>query len=293
MPLAVCLIADPTGTPLDPALAAEAGRVLGATPRWLAESEACELMLEGGDPGALARRVRRALGDSPLDVAVVDRAEPVKRLLISDMDSTIITVECIDELADVLGLKAEVAAITRRAMNGELDFKAALRHRVALLKGLPVAIIDEVYRERVRLMPGARTLIRTMRARGAITVLVSGGFEPFVERVTDEVGFDLGEANRLEIENGRLTGRVIEPIRDAGSKLATLRQLSARHGLQPAQTLAVGDGANDLPMLAAAGLGVAFRAHPRVIAASRVAITFGDLTALLYLQGIPKSAFAS
>jgi phosphoserine phosphatase len=291
MSLAVCLIADPHQAPLETGLAVRVGRVLKAAPRWLAEAEACDFEVAGGEPAELVARVRAELGPAPLDVAVVDARERVKRLLVSDMDSTIITVECIDELADRLGIKAEVAAITRRAMNGELDFRAALKHRVALLQGLPVEVLEEVYRDRVRLMPGARTLVQTMRAWGAVTALVSGGFTEFVERVREATGFDLAEANRLEVERGRLTGRVLEPIRDASSKLAMLRELTQAHGLRAEQTLAVGDGANDLAMIAAAGLGVAFRAHRRVARATRVAINAGDLTALLYLQGIPKDAF--
>jgi phosphoserine phosphatase len=291
MSIAVCLIADPHRMPLETSLADRAGRALKAAPRWLAEAEACDFEVAGGEPPELVARVRAELGPAPLDVAVVETRERAKRLLVSDMDSTIITVECIDELADRIGIKAEVAAITRRAMNGELDFHAALEHRVALLQGLPVEVLEEVYRERVRLMPGARTLVRTMRARGAVTALVSGGFTEIVERVREEVGFDVAEANRLEVEGGRLTGRVLEPIRDAGSKLAMLQGLTRAHGLRAEQTLAVGDGANDLAMLAAAGLGVAFRAHPRVARTARIVINVGDLTALLYLQGIPKDAF--
>ena len=207
------------------------------------------------------------------------------------MDSTAITVECIDEVAGALGIQAEVAAITRRAMNGELDFRTALGARVALLAGLPVAVLGEIYRERVRLMPGAATLVRTMRARGATTALVSGGFAPFTERVRAALGFDLVQGNRLETRAGHLTGRVLEPVRGPASKLALLERLARARGLAPAETLAVGDGANDLPMLKAAGLGVAYRAHPVVRAAVTVVISHGDLTALLYLQGIARRDF--
>jgi phosphoserine phosphatase len=289
----VCLIADPEGAAIDRALMAEVERLFCARPRWLAEDEACEFPVAGAEVAALAERARTAVDGRAVDVCTVPAADRVKRLLVSDMDSTMITVECIDELADMLRIKAEVAAITRRAMNGELDFRAALESRVALLAGLPVAVFDEVYRERIRLMPGARTLAQTMRARGALTALVSGGFFPFVDRVRDAIGFDLAEANRLEARHGHLTGRVLEPIRSPASKRALLEQLARTHALAPTQTLAVGDGANDLPMLAAAGLAVAYRAHPRVKAAVSVAIDFGDLTALLHLQGIARREFVT
>jgi phosphoserine phosphatase len=287
----LCLIADPARAPLQPELVAEVGRAVGARPDWLAEAEACEFALEAAAGGALAGPLRQTLEDAGIDVALVPAAARVKRLLVSDMDSTVISVECIDELAGALGIQAEVAAITRRAMNGELDFRTALAARVALLAGLPVTVLDEVYRERVRLMPGATTLVRTMRARGATTALVSGGFAPFTERVRRVVGFDLVQANRLEASAGHLTGRVLEPVRGPDSKLALLRRLARARKLAPADTLAVGDGANDLPMLKAAGLGVAYRAHPVVRAAIPVAINHGNLTALLYLQGIARRDF--
>ncbi len=287
----LCLIADPARAPLEPGLVAEVGRAVGARPCWLAEAEACEFALEDAARGALAGPLRQALEGAGVDVAVVPAAARVKRLLVSDMDSTVITVECIDELAGALGIQAEVAAITRRAMNGELDFRTALAARVALLAGLPVTVLDEVYRERVRLMPGAATLVRTMRARGATTALVSGGFAPFTLRVRAALGFDLVQANRLETSAGRLTGRVLEPVRGPESKLALLKRLARAKKLAPAATLAVGDGANDLPMLEAAGLGVAYRAHPVVRAVVPIAINHGDLTALLYLQGIARRDF--
>ncbi len=285
----VCVI----GEGLGPGVAREAAAAVGGDARWLGAGRAFEVEADGIAPGPAAARVRTAVGDG-VDVAGLPASgNRLKRLLVADMDSTIITVECIDELADHVGLKAEVAAITRRAMNGEVDFVAALRERVALLAGLPAAALEEVYRERVRLMPGALACVRTMRALGARTALVSGGFGYFTRRVAEAVGFEVEEANELEVAGGRLTGRVVEPVRGREAKLEALRRLAAESGLTPADALAVGDGANDLPMLHAAGLGVAFRAHPRVRAQAAVGIAHGDLTALLYLQGIPEAAFAT
>jgi phosphoserine phosphatase len=290
----VCLIADPERMPLDRATVASVERALGATARWLAPDEACELPVEDRHAAEIRARIEATLSpELPYDLVVLPAEGRRKRLLVSDMDSTMITVECIDELADYLGVKLEVSAITRRAMDGEIDFVAALRARVALLEGLSVHVFDEVFRERVRLMPGARALVRTMRSWGACTALVSGGFVPFVERVRAAIGFDLAQANRLESLNGRLTGHLLGPIRGPQTKLARLRQLARVLRLPPAATLAVGDGANDLPMLRAAGLGVAFRPTPTVAQLAPVIIRSGDLTALLYLQGVPKSDFVA
>ena len=289
----VCLIADPERAPLERSTVLAVQRAIGGTARWLGEDEACEVLVDGAEADVIRARAAAALGDQPCDLGVTPTEGRRKRLLVSDMDSTMITVECIDELADYLGVKAEVSAITRRAMNGEIDFVAALQARVALLQGLPVEIFDQVFRERVRLMPGARTLVRTMRSWGARAALVSGGFAPFVERVRDAIGFDVAQANRLETLHGRLTGRLLGPIRSPRSKLALLRQLTRVCRLQPHQTLAVGDGANDVPMLRAAGLGVAFRPTPVVAELAPIAIRWGDLTALLYLQGVAKSSFVA
>jgi len=223
-----------------------------------------------------------------LDVVVQPAGHRRKRLLVSDMDSTMITVECVDELADYARLKAEVAEITERAMRGELDFEAALDARVALLKGVDATMIDRCRAERVRLMPGAMTLVRTMKARGATCILVSGGFTRFAEPVAEEIGFDRVVANVLEIAGGELTGRVRRPIVGAAAKRQVLLDSAAELGVAAGETLAIGDGANDIPMIEAAGLGVAFRAKPAAVAAAGAAIRHGDLTALLYAQGIPR-----
>ncbi len=250
---------------------------------WLEPGRACDLFFAG--PIAAARAALARL-EAESDIVVQDEANRAKRLLVADMDSTIITVECIDELADYAGLKLEVAAITERAMAGDLDFAAALDARVALLGGMPVATIDACRAERVRPMPGGRTLIATMRARGVRSLLVSGGFTAFADPVAAELGFDRAIANRLEVRDGVLTGRVERPIVDGARKASALREAAA--GLHPAETLAVGDGANDLAMIQAAGLGVAYRAKPILAKAADARIVHGDLTALLWAQGIPR-----
>ncbi|MEK6541152.1 MAG: phosphoserine phosphatase SerB [Pseudomonadota bacterium] len=221
-----------------------------------------------------------------VDVIVQSAAHRNKRLLVADMDSTMITVECIDELADYAGIKPQIAAITQRAMRGELDFRAALAERVALLGGLRESVIEQCLNERVRPMAGARTLIQTMRARGCRTVLVSGGFTRFAGPVAGQIGFDIAIANVLEVAGGVLTGRVLDPIVDSDTKLATLRAECAALGIEASQALAIGDGANDIPMLQAAGLGVAYHGHPKAVAAADASIRVGDLTAVLYAQGI-------
>src|SRR4051812_31794689 len=209
------------------------------------------------------------------------------------MDSTMIAQECIDELADYVGLRSEVAAITERAMRGEIAFEPALRERVALLRDLPVRAVDEILAERITLMPGGRTLVATMRANGAYTCLVSGGFTLFTGPVSARIGFDEHRANRLSVEKDRLAGRVEEPILGREAKLATLVELRERLGLAREDTLAVGDGANDLAMLGEAGLGVADHAKPAVAATAHARIDHGDLTALLYIQGYAASEFAA
>lgn len=224
---------------------------------------------------------------------LVQRAEGrKKRLLIADMDSTMIRQECIDELADEAGVGARVADITARAMNGELDFEGALRERVGLLKGLPEAVIGQVLRDRITLMPGGPVLLATMKAHGAYAALVSGGFTAFTAAVAGKLGFDENRANTLHVTDGKLAGTVAEPILGKEAKLAALTEITARQGITPAEALAVGDGANDLPMLKAAGTGVALHAKPTVQAQCEVRVNHGDLTALLYLQGYSRDAFA-
>jgi phosphoserine phosphatase len=292
------LIADPAGVALD-AAAVEAARAAivaagarAGKPDWLAPGIACDVAVDVNQPDAVEAAARRALASAPYDIALQPAAGRRKRLLVADMESTIIRNEMLDELAEFAGIRDRIADITRRAMNGELDFVAALRERVGLLKGLDAAVLEQAA-ARIAIMPGAATLVRTMRAHGAYTALVSGGFRIFTGRVAKALGFDEDNANVLEIAQGRLTGTVAEPILGRDAKLATLRRLAAAHGLGPTDTLAVGDGANDLDMLKAAGLGVAFRAKPIVAQAARVRVDRGDLTALLYLQGYRASDFAA
>jgi phosphoserine phosphatase len=294
------LICDPAAPILSPDHVSEvrtavagAGAEVGTIDDWLRRGVACDLAFAGADLRRVTEAAHRALTDAPIDVAVQPRRGRRKRLLVCDMDSTIITTECIDELADFAGVREQVAEITRRAMAGELEFAGALRERVALLEGLPETVLERTYAERVRLTPGAHTLVQTMRAHGAFTVLVSGGFRFFTARVAADAGFDLEVANDLELREGRLSGRVREPILDRDTKLATLLRVARERGLDPADALAAGDGANDLPMLLAAGLGVAFHAKPAVAAAAAVRVDHGDLTALLHLQGYRSEEFVT
>ena len=227
--------------------------------------------------------------DAPVDFAVQPEEGRKKKLLISDMDSTLIAQECIDELADFVGKKKEVSEITEKAMRGELEFKEALQHRVSLLKGLQEDILERAYKERITLTPGAAELAKTMRANGAYTLLVSGGFTFFTSRVRDALGFEEDQSNLLEIKNGMLTGNVVPPILDKESKRNALLSACRRLGITTGQAMAVGDGANDLPMIKEAGMGVAFRAKPIVRAEADMALNHCDLSALLYVQGYKKA----
>jgi phosphoserine phosphatase len=225
------------------------------------------------------------LGGAPIDIVIQPVANRRKKLFLADMDSTMIQQECIDELADYVGLKKEVSAITERAMRGELPFEPALRERVALLKGLPLSVIDEIIESRITLMPGGRELVATMRANGTYCALVSGGFTLFTGPIAGMFGFQEHRSNRLIIEDEKLAGRVEEPIVGREAKYEALVELREKLGLAEEETLAVGDGANDLAMLGEAGLGVAYHAKPAVAEAAAARVDHGDLSALLYMQG--------
>jgi phosphoserine phosphatase len=265
-------------------------------PNWLAPGVAADVPFtaQDSDLRALADRVCAALAGAPIDVVVQRAIGRRKKLLLADMDSTMIGQECIDELAEHVGKKRQVAAITERAMRGEIEFESALRERVALLKGLPAASIDAVIDNRIRLTPGARMLVATMRRDGGYTCLVSGGFTLFTNRIAGMIGFDENRANRLLVDaNGRLTGEVAEPIFGRAAKLATLIELTQRRNLSRDETLVAGDGANDIPMIEAAGLGVAYHAKPKVVASAAARIDHADLSALLYAQGYRRDEFVS
>jgi phosphoserine phosphatase len=291
------LICNPAAPALDePALArAVAVCPAASAPRWLDPSIAADIPFTAGDDvdkRHVADALRAALGDRPVDIVVQPVAHRRKRLFLADMDSTMIGQECVDELAAMLGIKAQVAAITERAMRGDIAFAPALRERVALLRKLPISVINQVMVGHITLTPGGPVLVRTMRAHGAYACLVSGGFTLFAERIAGIIGFDESRANHLLVEDGLLTGEVKEPVLGADAKLATLRELSDQRGVPMIETLAVGDGANDLAMIEAAGLGVAYRAKPLVAARAHARIEHGDLTALLYLQGYRRDEFA-
>jgi len=257
------------------------------------EAAATDVILEGPDVESVRAALLIPMADQPLDWCLQPLEGRRKRLLVADMDSTIIGVECLDEIADFAGLKPQISAITERAMRGELVFEDALRERVAMLKGLPVADLQKAYDERVRLNPGARTLVRTMAANGARCVLVSGGFTFFTGRVAQAAGFHAYHANVLLEADGALTGEVREPILGREAKLAALKEEAALKSIPLSASLAVGDGANDLAMIEAAGLGVAYCAKPIVAARAAAKVDHADLTALLYFQGYQESDFVT
>ena len=257
---------------------------------WVEPERACDLLL-GPEPGGARAALEGLLPG--VDVVVQPQSGRRRRLLVADMDSTMITVECIDELADYAGVKAEVAAVTEQAMRGELEFEAALDARVALLRGLDADVIDRCHEERVRLTPGARALVRTMRTHGAYCLLVSGGFSLFADRVAAAIGFDAVRSNDLHVAGGRLAGTVGRPILGAEGKRQALLEASAAQGIPLAEALAAGDGANDIPMLQEAGLGIAYHAKPAAAAAADARIDANDLGAILFAQGYPMKDWAA
>jgi phosphoserine phosphatase len=263
-----------------------------ATPDWLAEDTACDISFDHLPIERAGQIAAATLAELPVDCHVQLIQDRRKKLLVSDMDSTILTNETLDDLADQAGLKEQIAAITARSMAGELDFAQALTERVAMLTGLSDAAFGTTF-DNISYSPGAAVLVATMRANGAYTALVSGGFKYFTSKVASKLGFDLDLANDLEIADGRLTGRIAGPILDANTKLDTLTRLSGEQNLAPAETIAVGDGANDIPMLRAAGLGVAYYGKPIVRKAIACQINHTDLTTLLYFQGYHAAEFTA
>ena len=269
-----------------------ASRTLKATDaHWLAPGIACDLHLPEVADRDAERDLRAMLAGNRVDLVIQPVEGRAKRLLLADMDSTMIDQECIDELADEVGLKDHVAAITARSMNGEIAFEPALRERVALLKGLDAGVIDRIIASRLTLASGSRELVATMRRHGAWTALVSGGFTAFTSRIAEKLGFDEHRANRLIERDGRLVGEVAEPILGRQAKARALVEIAAHLGISSQEAIAVGDGANDLDMLALAGAGVALHAKPAVAEKARIRIDYGDLTALLYIQGYAEKDF--
>lgn len=256
---------------------------------WLEPGTACDLEFVG-DPVAVRSALEGAIPG--IDVIVQRTSDRRRRLIVADMDSTMITVECIDELADYAGLKPQIAEVTERAMRGELDFEDALRSRVALLRGLPETVIEQCLADRVKVMAGAKALVRTIRAHGGLAILVSGGFTRFAEPVAQDIGFDRVVANRLGIQDGRLDGTVSGAIVGAATKKDTLLAALAEKGWSAREALAVGDGANDIPMIEAAGLGVAYYAKPKTRAAASAGVAYGDLTTILYAMGFARAEWS-
>ncbi|WP_424982900.1 phosphoserine phosphatase SerB [Maritalea sp. S77] len=283
------LSTNPANPELDGNLIEQVKNDIGGQMNWLQKDVGCELIGFKAKDGF--ETAQTAFADSAVDVNVVSDEKRRKQLLIADMDSTMINEECIDELGDALGIKAEIAEITARAMRGELAFEAALDERVKLLKGLPLDRIKEVRREQISYAAGGRALVQTMRAYGAYTALVSGGFTLFADYFAKRIGFDEATANVLEFENDTLTGTVARPIVGQDTKLEKLQSLAKAHELDLSQTMAVGDGANDLKMIKAAGMGVAIHAKPVVAAEAKYRFNHSDLTGLLFLQGFAEEDF--
>ena len=298
MPLVATLICNPANPALDSTIVDGALAIVPSPgqPQWLFDEVAIDIPFAAEFETKdhirnFESRLREARGDLPIDIVVQPVAARRKKLFLADLDSTMIRQECIDELADFVGLKAHVAEITERAMRGEIEFEPALRERVALLKGLPVTVVDEVLAKRITLTPGGRELVMTMRAHGAYTCLISGGFTLFAGAIAAKLGFQESRANELVVRDGKFTGEVKEPILGRATKLATLIELTESFDLDDIDTLVTGDGANDLGMIRHAGLGVAYHAKPAVGAGAAARIDHGDLTALLYAQGYRRDEF--
>ena len=295
MALVATLIANPNDHLLVPALAEKAVTAISASGLyWLADGIACDLPIRDGMTITEADKLlRQAIGGERIDVVVQEAETRRKKLLLADMDSTMIGQECIDELAAEVGLKERVATITARAMNGEIAFEPALRERVALLKGLPLSVVGDVIAKRITLTPGGTELVRTMKTKGYYTALVSGGFTVFTGPIAARIGFDENRANILLEKGGLLSGEVSEPILGKQAKVDALIDITNGLGITPDDAIVVGDGANDLGMIKLAGSGVALHAKPVVAAEARMRIDYSDLTALLYIQGYRKTDFVS
>jgi phosphoserine phosphatase len=261
-----------------------------ADARWLAHGIACDIPFCGLDVKVAKANIQHKFQGLPVDIIAQNSANRRKKLLVADMDSTMIMGETLDDLAEFAGHKDEVAAITRLAMNGELHFVDALKQRIKLLEGLSLDNLKKTM-ARVEPTPGGKTLVKTMKANGAVTILISGGFTYFTDRVRDMIGFDKAKGNNFEIRDAKLTGQVLEPIIDKTAKLVILKKFAAEYGISEIDTIAAGDGANDLPMLMAANIGVAYHAQPAVSELARISINHGDLTALLYIQGYRTEEF--
>ncbi|MCH4545770.1 phosphoserine phosphatase SerB [Rhizobium changzhiense] len=295
MALVATLVANPSNPVLTPEIAERAAEAVNASGLyWLADGVACDIALrDGTDAQAAEANILAVISGAPIDLVIQEQETRRKKLLIADMDSTMIGQECIDELAAEVGLKEKIATITARAMNGEIAFEPALRERVALLKGLPISVVDEVIAKRLTLTPGGPELIATMKSKGHYTALVSGGFTVFTSRIAATLGFDENRANTLLEDGGILSGFVAEPILGKQAKVDALNEIAARLAISPEEAIAVGDGANDLGMLHLAGSGVALHAKPTVAAEAQMRINHGDLTALLYIQGYRKTDFVT
>ncbi len=288
------LIGNTATAPLEPVDIERVCRRLATTGEadWLAEREACDLFIESSLSAVeIAERARDALSGTAIDAVCTAVEGRRKKLLVSDMDSTVIDQECIDELGDAIGIGSRIREITAAVVNGDMSFSDALRKRMVLMKGMERGLLESVYVERISLKAGARTLVQTMRRHGAFCILVSGGFTFFTRRIAERIGFHDHRGNQLAFEDGKLTGQVLEPILGRSAKLNTLTRLCVEKGLEPSDVLAVGDGANDIKMIEAAGLGVAFHGSDRLKKRASACIDHGDLTALLYIQGFRKSEF--